>query len=1318
MAFLHQYDPASPAYLVAKAYRLSGSLDIPALEKVLAEIIRRHGSLRTIIRRVGTGFIQQVLPPTAFTLPIEDLRSIPEETQSAQIQSAFAALQTPFDLSSQPGVHLRLLRLRNEEHLLLVVIDHIYTDGGSMLLFLDELQTLYAAFAAGLPSPLPELPVQYADFAAWQQARQESEKIHLQLEGWLKRLPDAHDLITLDLPVDHPRPPKQTFRGQTISLEISKEQTNRLRSLAGTEQSTLFMLLLAAYQLLLHRYTAQDGFLVGIPFAGRNLVETEKLIGLFINSLPVAANCAGNPPFISFLQRTRQACLEAYAGQEVPFEQLVEAIAPPRNPAHPPLFQTMFQVRRAAPKKAGSGVLEIHEEHTLQPEIAEFDLVGDILDYDDHLVCNFRYNCDLFERETMERLGSHWLNLLQAIVDHSEARLGDLPLLGEAEKTRLLTEWNHTATVYPRQRCLIDLFSEQVEAAGGSIAVEDGDRRLTYRQLDEQSSRLAGWLQAQGVQPGQVVAVCLERRTEQAVGVLAALKCGGVYLPLDLAYPAERLSFLLENSQASALITEKKHLQKFSTVGLPQIYLDENPEVLTAHPQGKTHLVAASNPAYIMYTSGSTGAPKGVVIPQRAVARLVLNTNYVQIRPQDRLAQASNFAFDAYSFELWGAILNGACQVILPQEVLFSPTAFRRFLNERGVTIVFLTTSLFNLLVAEDPGMFQGLRCLYFGGEVADPDAVQRVLASAPPQHFFNIYGPTENTTFTTYYEIDPVHFSSQGSRGIPVGKPVANTTCHILDMYGNLCPLGVAGELVTGGDGLALGYHNQPGLTADQFIADPFHSGGRLYRTGDKARCLPDGNIEFLGRFDQQVKIRGFRVEPGETESVLRAHPAVRECLALVRQEANGEKRLVAYATLEKDRSETASSLLDHLRLRLPPYQVPAGLVILKSFPLNPNGKIDRSLLPPPGSLPAQEDQAPRTPLETQLAEIWQQILELPAVGIRENFFDLGGSSLKAIHLLAAVEEKTSVRLPVLSIFQHPTIAAQATVVARTVPNSGQAVLLRPGRSDLPPMFWIGYVISHRLISNAMDTGQVVYGLQFRYTDRSVDLSRPIPEIAAELIQNMRRVQHSGPYYLGGWSLGGHAAYEMACQLVEAGESVNFVGLLDASANRLPGFRKAIHPWQVGIHYLDWAKNILWFHLRNLAGLGWKERFHYIIFRVGKRLPQTPPSSPSSPSSSGEDSASLSSSQPESLLRGGARIRASQVYKSFIPRHYAGRVSLFRSIEMHLALPDRTYLGWNRLAAKVDVVEIPGDHASLVEEPFASVVGRKVSEAIRKTLG
>ncbi len=1034
--FLHQLEPLNTAYHLPLYYDLDGPLDIAAFERSLNEIVRRHEVLRTVFRESNGTVVQIVLPSLHVELPLIDLSELSGAEAEREIERLIDAESAgPFSLEVGPLLRAKLLKVSEEEHGFLLVIHHIVTDGWSMELFMGELVALYEAFSVAEPSPLEELALQYRDFAAWQRESITGERLEEQLAYWKDKL--SGELPVLDLPTDHPRPLRMTYAGADQTFDVTQSLTEKLNELSNREGATLFMALLAAFVTLLHRYTGQADILLGTAIAGRNRREIENLIGFFVNTLVLRTDLSGNPTFRELLARVREVSLGAYEHQDLPFEKLVEELQPERDASRPPFFQVMFNLQVAPAEEPPRGGLTIMPQGIGNQ--TRFDLEFHLWIVPEGITGPLLYNTDLFERATIERMLAHFHTLLEGIVANPDTPLSELSLLTSAERMQV-REWSTSKSEYEREQCVQQLVEVQAAQQPEAVAVEYGRQQLSYGELDQRANQLAHYLRRHGVGLETRVGILLERSVEFIVALLGILKAGGAYVPLDGAYPKQRLQFMLEDAGVRLLLTSQGQ-PEVATEETEIVYLDSVAERLAGESQDNPEMVtSAENLAYVMYTSGSTGQPKGVGVTHRAINRLVRNTNYVQFHRGDRIAQTTNAAFDAATFEIWGALLNGACLVVLAKETVLSPLELKRAIAQQQISVMFLTTALFNQMAQSVPGAFASLRYLVFGGEASEAQSVKRVLEHGKPKHLLNGYGPTEATTFATWYEVDKV---AAAARTLPIGRALANSEVWVLDQQGQLAPVGVVGELYIGGDALAREYLGRPELTAETFLPHPYSSeaGARLYRTGDLVRYLCDGNLDFLKRKDKQVKVRGFRIEPEEIEAVLQEHPVIRESLVVVREDTPGDKLLVAYVVGDPESQGTnenqlISQLRDLVRERLPYYFIPSAFVVLDKLPLTLNGKVDRRALPAPNSGTSRDEKTftpPRTPEEEKIAEIWSNVLDVKPIGVDDNFFDLGGHSLSATRVVTRIREAFDITLPLRLLFDSPTIAAIAEHVKNT---------------------------------------------------------------------------------------------------------------------------------------------------------------------------------------------------------------------------------------------------------------------------------------------
>ena len=1299
--FLNQLTPEEPVYNESLTIHLGGQIDIPALEKSLTELIRRHEILRTTYPLVNGQPCQEIQPPFAFTLPIFDLRQwseTPREIEALRI--ATEQLRQRFDLNRGPLLRATLIQLTSDSYRLYFAIHHLLIDGESFIKIVQELEIIYTAFSQGLPSPLPELSIQYADFAVWQRQRLLGVVLSHQLAYWQKQL---ENLPQLKLPTDRPRTPQTTFAGSFIRHQLSCDLIEKLISLSRQESVTLFVTFATAIKVLLYRYSNQEDIVLGTAISQRTRPELEGIIGNFINTLVLRSDLSGNPSFCQLLKRVRNVCLSAYSHQDVPFQKVVESQNIDHQVQQNPLFQVALVIDPPLVTEDKLGWQAFSFE--VDPEISKFDLTFYLLEEESEgMVLLTEYNTDLFDATTIERMSGHLITLLEGIVANPNQNISQLPLLTESERHQLLVEWNNTQVYYPLDKCIHQLFEEQVERTPDAVAVVFEERKVTYHELNCQANQLAHYLQTLGVGPEVLVGICVERSVEMVVGLLGILKAGGAYVPLDPDYPNERIAYMLEDSSVPVLLTQSKLVEELpSSVG-KLVLLDSDGDVIASFAQeNPVERVKADNLAYVIYTSGSTGKPKGVLIPHSGLVNLVSwHARDFAISSSDRSTQLAGTAFDASVWELWPYLTAGSTIYLVKPETILNPEKLRDWLVLKQITITVIPTPLAEKLLALDWTENIALRTMLTGG-----DRLSRFPKDSIPFELINNYGPTENTVVTTSGLV-----ASTESVLPAIGRPIANTVIYILDKYLQPVPIGVPGELHIGGAGLARGYLNRPELTEQKFIPNPFSNepGSRLYKTGDLARYLPDGNIEYLGRIDHQVKIRGFRIELGEIEATLAQHSNVREAVVIAREDIPGDKRLVAYL-ITNDAKTTINDLRFFLKTKLPEYMIPAAFVFLESMPLTPNGKVNRRTLPIPDASSLLRESsfvAPRDSLELQLAQIWSEILGVSGIGVRDNFFDLGGHSLLAVRLMAEIEKQFGKNLSLAALFQGATLEQLAILLRqKTHTHSWSGLVAIQPLGNHPPFFCMpgsgGNVVYFHQLARHLGNDQPFYALQPPSLDGVSEPFRSVEEVAAYYLKAIQSLQPSGPYFLGGHSFGVLVAFEMAQQLLQLGETVALLALFDLPA-RLPGSA----PKQLDWDDTRWLTNIAYI-LEMLSGKNLEISYESL-------KPLTPEAQLNYLKQQMESVNLLPPNSGIDRVRGIVQtIKADELaFMSYLPQGgYPGPITLFRTSEVYQdklgmlgkITSDPTW-GWNQLSTQpVEVHVIPGNHTTMLSEPHVQVL-------------
>ena len=1025
--FLNQFGVDAAAYNLLSAVRLTGQLNIAALEQALNEVVRRHEILRTLFELQDGAPVQIIKPNFDIPLIQVDLKNISTEQQALEIQKlGDEEAHYQFDLATGPLLRAILLQLDSNNFVMFLNMHHIISDGWSTGMLIRELITLYQAFSNNKTSPLPDLPIQYADFSVWQRDWLQSEMLNTHLDYWQQQLSGSPAI--LELPTDWPRPPVQTYQGVTQSLNLPESLTQSLKKLGKQEGTTLFVTLLAAFNVLLYRYTRQTDILIGSPIANRNRTEIEPLIGFFVNTLVLRTKFSERFTFRELLRQLHKHVLKAYAHQDLPFEKLVEVFQGERDLSRPPIFQVMFALQNMPTASLTTPGLVL-EELKLENSGAQFDLSLLMMEVEQHLDGMLIYNTDLFKPQTIARFLNHYQVLLTHIVANPDQVISKLPVLAETEYQQIVTVWNNTTKTYPIEKGYIhQLVETQVEQSPTAIALVFEEQTMTYREFNNQVNRLAHYLRFIGVQLDTQVGICMDRSMDLVIAIHAVIKAGGAYVPIDPTYPRERLNFILTDIQVPVLITQEKYLSLLETTETHLICLDKEQAILTQYStENPVSQVTDENIAYTLYTSGSTGRPKGVSNTHRAIRnRLLWHQDVHQLTDSDRFLQKTPYSFDVSVWEFFWPLFTGATLVIAKPEGHKDSAYLVDLINTHQITALHFVPSMLQMFLAErQVSTCHSLRYVFCSGEALPLDLQTRFFTLFQTTNLYNLYGPTEAAIDVTYWFCRRHH----ENRFIPIGHPIANTQIYLLDPYLQPVPIGVSGELYIGGINLARGYFNRPELTAEKFVPNPFNNvvGSRLYKTGDLARYEPDGSIQFLGRIDFQVKVRGVRIELGEIEAALNQHTAIRESVVVTQTTPDGSSRLIAYVVCQKDASPTVSELRRFMESKLPDSMVPSLFLILAEFLLTSSGKVNRRALPPPDQSRPELEKAfvsPRNPVEEVLAGICAELLQIESVGIYDSFFELGGHSLLATQFLSQIREIFQVNISLIQLFQEPTVA------------------------------------------------------------------------------------------------------------------------------------------------------------------------------------------------------------------------------------------------------------------------------------------------------
>jgi amino acid adenylation domain-containing protein len=1301
--FFNQMNPESRIYNILTAIKLEGELNVQSLERSLGEIVRRHEILRTRFETLDGEAVQVISPGATFNIHKILLQQSSDLESDDELSDLIAKeAHHVFNLTTGPLLRATLIVLNQQEYVLLLNMHHIISDGWSMGVLIEELVTLYNAFTGGKPSPLPELPIQYADYAVWQRTCLQGESLQSHLLYWKNQLQDAPPV--LDLPTDRPRPAVQSHRGAYHTFFISREVTHALKALSQREGCTLFMMLLALFDVLLCRYSGQNDILIGTPIANRNRVDIEKLIGFFVNTLVMRARVERRNSFLSLLKKQRETALGAYANQDLPFEKLVEEIQPERNLSHTPLFQVLLVLQNAPVEELKLPGLSVRSLDR-QTRTSAFDMTMAVTEKAEGLSCSLEYNADLFDEATIVRMGGHFSRLAEEAAGNPDLRVIEMRMLGEQERDQLLYEFNRTQREYPRQASIQEIFRQQTERLADKVAISEGGRQLSYGELNRAANRVASYLVESGVGVETFVGLCMERSIEMIIATLGVLKAGGAYVPLDPTYPRQRLEFMLEDARPSLIICQEHLREVVPGDKAPIKKFEEMWEEASRYDGADVRVeMEAECLAYVMYTSGSTGRPKGVSIPHRAVVWLVSSMDEVRVNETTIVAHGSNTAFDAATFEIWNALLLGGQVEVISKRTLIDAVALKEYVEERGIEVLYLTAALFAQVASQEPGAFRRLGCVLYGGEAVDPRWAREVLKAGGPDRLLHLMGTTETTVFSSWHVVKEVR---PDAKRLSMGPAMANVKYYVLDEEMEPAAMGVAGELYLGGEGEGRGYLNRPDLTAERFIPNPYSEerGKRMYATGDLIRMDQNGAIEFVSRKDQQVKLRGYRVELGEIEEEVRKQEGVRESLVIVDEGEQTGKRLVCYLVEKQRGMVNKEELRGRLRKSLPEYMVPVMYEVIEEIPLTANGKVDKAKLPrvEAGHLSSQEDLiGPRDNIELQLIQIWEKILGARYIAVTDNFFDLGGHSLSALRLRYEIQTTFKYELSLNSLFQSPTIEHIAQMIRSSEAARGWSpVIALQSTGSRPPFYCVhpggGSPLCYLDLARSL-ANQPFYGLQSPGLEGESEVYTSIEDLAAHYIQEIRSLQPEGPYFLGGWSLGGVIAFEMANQLNAIGKQVALLALIDSYTPTNDH----------DITRLENDAELTGMFLRDFRGRAGKEMTESYDDLKGKDIDWLMQYLLS-------EAKSLGVLPPDAGVEGISRLlnvfKANMTaLKNYRPKAYNDRITLFRAETSSRTLLVDNTSGWADLTDDpVEVHLIPGDHYTMVVRPNVQILAEKL---------
>ena len=1311
--FVENFEPGNRAYNLPFDYKITGEVDETILEKSIQVLINRHESLRTVLKNKDGIPYQEVLDAWPFKLPVINLENLKDTEWNSSLENYSMENEMHiFDIENGPLFVAKLLKINKKEWFLLVNMHHAISDGWSVKILLDELGLIYTALKREEEIILPDLPINYRDYSDWQNKWLKGKDSKKELEFWIGELKGAPDL--LQLPMDFQRPKNQTYDGDEVSFILNQKITDQLRSFGQQNKGTLFVTMLSIFNTLISRYASQEEFLIGIPIAGRIFEEQESLVGMLINNFPVRITPLEQMTFPEMYEMSRKKFFQAYENQKLPIDRIVEELKVTRTPNISPLFQVMFNLLDMFDETIvlNDSLMEMVDKRRT---IAQFDLSLHIYESKKSLNCVLEFNTNLFKRSRIERMAGHFMQLVNSILQNPDQKLRSIPLLTQDEKKVVLGDWNATKVDFPEDLCIHQLFENQVAKTPDSIAIRDERKQLTYAELNQKANKLARYLHKSGAIEGSLVAICMERSVDILVALLAVQKSGCTYIPLDPIYPKDRLALILEDGNPVIVLTERKLLGSLPETPAKNIFIEEV-EAYQNESGGNTGFkVTPETIAYLIYTSGSTGKPKGVQIQQRALVNFISSmAKKPGITAEDVMLAVTTISFDIAGLEMYLPITYGASIFVASHETSMNPDLLMQRIEDTGATILQATPVTFRMLNSAEWIGSKRLKILC-GGEAMPKELAFDLVRKC--KELWNMYGPTETTVWST---VEKVEINDNDKIGyINLGKPIDNTLIYVLNTKFLPVPVGYPGELFIGGDGLAKGYFNLPEMTKDRFLPDPFSAvaGARMYRTGDLVQQTEEGKLEFLNRVDSQVKIRGFRIELGEIESALTQYPTIDNNVVIVREDTPGDKKLVAYIIKKDDKETDIADLRVFLKTKIPDYMVPSAFVFIEQFPLTPNGKIDRKVLPPPQvAAPSQSKvyQEPTTLTEKRLAGIWSEVLKIKQIGTDEDFFAIGGHSMIAVTLMVKIEKELGVRLPLAVLFDHGTIYEMALLIdEKDEPvNWGSLVPIRSKGTKKPLYLVHGAglnLLLYTTIVAHLDPDQPVFGLQAKGLDGVDEPLYTIEEIAAYYNEEILKVDKSGSYALAGFSMGGQLAYDMARQLIESGYKVSFLGVFDTvsenvSDRHIPFFKRYLLRTDRLLNQIAWVagtfikmprdkkRDFFALKLRSLKQRFTKDDYNYK-----------------------HEGASLGKqSELPKYLHKVHRANYLALEKYILPP-YPGKLHLFRARDQKFYIKEPVAYGWDEFVEEVVIHHIPGEHSTIFAPPNDELFAQTLQKCLNE---